>query len=296
MKLSHPSIISAVLIGAGAVAMALAARPLADHEALDFPTNPLGIHRSPYGEVLAMAMQEPIDTYWHQGQLAQAAPRIAGQQGQQGQQTHPPTTNLPWNQRLRVFLESLDQASTARTNAVPSSSAHDRFIRRQVEDQLRFAYRLDPSHYGNYNSYHFFLTEPGIGTRRILTPAAARLAQETIEYCLAEAHDPRPALTAAAAATNVLHLMFADRRTSDTPAFTADQMRETLGLLDHCIARHSAIHTQWTEAGHDALLSPMRMLEMEERFAFVQRIRDAAEPAVARFEQEDAGVLQNTAE
>ena len=308
MKFPHPYAISAVLFGAGAVAMALSAPQLANHEALDFPTNPLGIHRSPYGEVLAMAMQEPIDQFWHHREIGQLAPKIAGQrpnaEADPKPEAHPASctgchvcnkpssaqtrnSQRPWNQRLSEFLESLDQASTARTNAVPSSPAHDRFIRGQVEDKLRFGYRLDPSHYGNYASYHFFLTEPGIGTRPILTPAAARLAQETIEYCLAEAHDPRPALTAAAAATNMLHLMFADQR-SEAPIFSASQMRETLNLLDHCIARHIHIHKKWVDAGHDQLLSQMRILEMEERSDFVRRIRDAAEPAIARFEEEEA--------
>ncbi len=287
-----------MLIVLGALAMAMAARPLARHDALDFPVNPLGIHRSPYGEVLAMAMQEPVDTLWNQGQVARLARQVVDSRNSPEEHAPAPdppadaplctpTGESPWNQRFRAFLESLDEASTARTNAVPSSPAHDRHIRRQVENKLRFAYRLDPAHYGNYNSYHFFLTEPQMGTRRILTPAAAELARETIEYGLAETHDPRPALTAAAAATNILHLMFADQR-SENPHFTPAQMRETLDLLDHCIARHLAIHAEWTAAGHDHLLSPMRILEMEERLSFVRRIRDAAEPAVERFEREMA--------
>ena len=32
---------------------------------LNVPLNPLGINGSPYGEVFAMAMQGPIDTYFH---------------------------------------------------------------------------------------------------------------------------------------------------------------------------------------------------------------------------------------
>lgn len=298
MKPTRQHLIFAAMIGCGMVAMAMAARPLADHETLDYPINPLGVNRSPYGEIFAMAMQGPIDMFWHQGELSKLAPGESGTasckicnhdrgcahrttQAASGMRAGPP---FPWNQRLRVFLENLDDASTARTNTVRGSKALDYHIRRQVENKLRFAYRLDPAHYGNYNSYHFFLTEPQVGTRPVLSPEAARLARETIDYCLAEEHDPRPSLTAAAAATNVIHLMFADQK-NEAPVFTTTQMRECLNLLDHCISRHLAIRKQWIANGHDQLLSPMRIMEMEDRFAFVSRIRDAAEPAVIRFEQ-----------
>lgn len=281
MNAIHKHLAHAAMIGGGLVAMALTAKPLTGCDALDFPINPLGVNRSPYGEVFAMAMQGPIDTHFNQTHIGVPS-------------YHDPLTKnrpanfagLPWNERMRFFLEDLEKASTARTNRHRQSKAMDAHIRRQVQKKLRFAYRLDPAHYGNYNSYHFFLTEPQVGIQRYLTPEAARLSRETIDYCLAESHDPRPALTAAAAATNVIHLMFADRN-NEEPIFTARQMRECLDLIDHCIARHLAIHEQWSAAGHNELLSPMRILEMEERFNFVRRIRDAAVPAVARFENEE---------
>jgi hypothetical protein len=301
MKPTATLAIHASLIGIGAFAIALARPSLAKHEVLDFPVNPLGINRSPYGEVAAMAMQAPIDALWHQGALAKYAsnpsetsspapcPPGAACSHPECQQplidSNKPTVS--WNRRLLRFLDNLDKASTARTNRVPASPAHDYFIRRQIENKLRFAYHLDPSHYGNYNSLHFFLTEPAVGTRPVLTPDAARLANETIAYCLAEPSDPRPSLTAAAAATNVLHLMFADQQ-AETPYFTPAQMRECLELLNHAIATHFHLRKSWTEKGHDQLLSPMRMLEMDERLAFVIRIRDAAEPAVARFEKQSS--------
>ncbi len=299
MKFACHQLITPALIGAGVAGMAMTAKPLAEHEALDFPVNLLGVNRSPYGEIFAMAMQGPIDTFWHQGELAKLAPSTA-QRGAcaicnetDGKCSHLSTASgatgrdsgpLPWNDRLRLLLEELDQASTARTNSHQPSRALDFHIRRQVENKLRFAYRLDPAHYGNYNAYHFFLTEPQVGTRPVLTPAAARLAQETIDYCLAEELDPRPALTAAAAATNVIHLMFADRHNPE-PVFSPAQMRSYLELLDYCIARHLAIRKNWIASGHDELLSPMRLLEMEERFTFVRLIRDAAEVAIIRFEE-----------
>lgn len=290
--------IRAALVVGGLVCMAMGARALSGWDRVAAPVNPLGINRSPYGEIFAMAMQGPIDTFWHQGQLAksdplsQSRPSACPSCGSHhpcahdaaGSASDHGAPRMRWNDRLRALLERLEAASTERTNHHRPSTALDFHIRRQVENKLRFAYRLDPSHYGNYNSYHFFLTEPQVGTRPILTPAAARLAQETIDYCLAEPHDPRPALTAAAAATNVIHLMFADQHNPNT-RYTTREMRDCLKLADQCIARHSALHARWLERGGDQLLSPMRVQEMEERYRFVKRIRDAAEVAIGHFER-----------
>ena len=56
--------VSTGLIGAGAIVWAVAGRPLIANPDLELPLNPLGINHSPYGEVIAMAMQGPIDTYF----------------------------------------------------------------------------------------------------------------------------------------------------------------------------------------------------------------------------------------
>lgn len=309
--MARPSSIalSTGLIGAGALVCAMTAKPLVEDPSLNVPLNVFGINRSPYGELFAMAMQGPIDqTFNHTFRGAGSPPRDA----HSSEECASPDYNkhataepliaetvtggdvpaakhaTPFNDKLRGLLEELDAARSAYTNPKPSSEAQKRHIRRDVEDKLRFAYQLDPANYGNYNAYHFFLSEPQLGTRPELTPGAAKLAQETINYCLAETSDPRPALTAAAAATNILHLMFNDRKSAE-PVYTTAHMRHTLNLLDHCLARHGEIHTTWAAAGGYELLSPMRIAEMEDRFTFVGKIRDAAEEAIRRFESEESG-------
>lgn len=158
-----------------------------------------------------------------------------------------------------------------------------RYLRRQAEDKLRFAYQLDPSHYANYNALHFFLTEPSVGTRPELTPSAAKLAEETIQYCLKQDNDPRPALTAASACTNILHLMFSDQREAH-PKYNTAQMRQCLSLLDHCIARYQMIARQWDESKGWERLSTQRITECSDRISFISKIRDAAEKTILRFE------------
>jgi hypothetical protein len=302
-----PSIaISAGLIGSGVLAWSFAARPLVGNPDIAAPLNPLGINGSPYGEVFAMAMQSPIDNYFHAGMGGEShnhAPGETCDDPSAHEHEHDETCQhehddhdeeaLPvsaakspsLNVRLRNLLSSLDQVREVRTNPKAASEALKRHLRRQAEDKLRFAYQLDPAHYANYNSLHFFLTQPQIGTRPELTPTAAKLAEETINYCLKQDHDPRPALTAAAAASNILELMFNDRQ-NPNPAYSSAQMRQCLNLMDHCIARHQAIARDWDETKQWELLSPMRITECEERLHFITKVREAAEKTIVRIEQE----------
>lgn len=309
-----PSIaVSAGLIGSGVLAWTIAARPLVGNSDLAAPLNPLGINGSPYGEVFAMAMQAPIDNYFHAGMgqethnhaHGEACTEHCGQKERKHDETcqheHDETCNHDdheaadapktaakspsLNTRLANLLGSLDKVREVRTNPKVASEALKRHLRREAENKLRFAYQLDPSHYANYNCLHLFLTEPQLGTRPELTPSAAKLAEDTIRYCLKQDHDPRPTLTAAAAATNILELMFNDRQ-NPTPKYSTEQMRQYLVLLDHCIARYQFIANQWDESKQWELLSPMRIAECKERFTFNMRIREAAEKTIIRFEKE----------
>lgn len=278
--------ISACLIGAGACVWAFSGRPLVTKPELNVPLNPLGINGSPYGEVFAMAMQGPIETYFHGTAVAgdhQHGHEVADCNHQEDLEKTIAKTPVSLGKRYENLLASLEKASETRTNPKAANEAHKRYLRRQIEDKLRFAYQLDPSHYANYNSLHLFLTEPQLGTRPELTPSAAKLAEETINYCLKQEHDPRPALTAAAATSNILELMFNNYRT-EHPNFTIPQMKQYLALLDHCMNRYATIAQEWERTKNWELLSPQRIAECDERFTFICRVRDAAEQTIARFE------------
>jgi hypothetical protein len=207
--------ISAGLIGSGVLAWAMAGKPLVANADLDSPLNPMGINGSPYGEVFAMAMQGPIDNTFHGAMGGAGHHHKDGEDCKSCQKKEAAKPNQGF--RLQSLLTSMEKAAEVRTNPKSASDAHKRYLRRQVEDKLRFAYQLDPSHYANYNSLHFFLTEPALGTRPELTPSAAKLAEETIQYCLKQDKDPRPALTAAAATSNILDDMFRSRNSGMNP-------------------------------------------------------------------------------
>jgi hypothetical protein len=288
------------LIGTGALVWTFAGRPLATHPDLAIPLNPMGINGSPYGEVFAMALQGPIETFFHGSMGTGVKYQIEGRkskltgldlltrpefkQRKAKAEAAKPEPKIPLGQRFEAYLASMNELSSVSTNPRGASQAHKTYLRRQAEDKLRFAYRLDPSHYGNYNSLNFFLTEPGIGSTRVLTPEAIKLSEETIQYCLAKEHDPRPALTAASAATNMIHLMFADLHSGGPPKFTTDQMRKYLGLLDLSIRRYQSQSDEWKRTGNWNLISLQRITECEDRFSFICKIRDAAEKTILRLE------------
>jgi len=280
--------ITAGLIGSGALAWALAARPLVTNPDLKAPLNPFGINTSPYGEVFAIAMQGPIDTYFHGAWTGGV-----GHTHKPGESCEicekakvekvPAKTDKTLEGRFRNLVAKMESATDERTNPKPASQALRFFLRREAEDKLRFAYNLDPAHYGNYNSLHFFLTEPQMGTRKIMTPAVAKLADDTIQYCLKEQNDPRPMLTAAGACTNILLLMFEDQQ-NPKPLFNTTQMRSYLNLLDHCISNYMMLAKRWDETKSWDLLSAQKITECEERFRFIGKIREATAQGIIRFE------------
>jgi hypothetical protein len=284
MSAIHTHAISACLIGTGVVAWAFAGRPLVQNPDLDVPLNALGINGSPYGEVFAMAMQGPINTYFH-GTIANGSHQHADGAACDSCEAPAPTSKKPANlsDRFEGLLTSLKESSEIRTNPKSASKAHKRYLRRKVEDKLRFANQLDPAHYGNYNSLHFFLTQPQLGTRPELTPSAAKLAEDTIQYCLKQDKDPRQTLTAAAASSNILELMFNDQHNA-APKFNTSQMRQYLNLLDHCIGRYVHIAQQWDKSKSWDLLSPQRIAECDDRFSFICKIRESAQGTIDRLE------------
>jgi len=292
MKRFSSNTITACLILGGVVAWGLVAPKVARNADLKVPVNPFGINRSPYGEVIAMAMQGPIDSYFHGGathehdELCESGCDHDHDHEDHHEHEKAPqlarTTSLP--ARLGNFIDELTEAAAARTNTQPISSGHRFYLRRQTEDKLRFAYNLDPSHYGNYNSYHLFLTESELATRPVLTADAAKLAQETINYCLKQQGDPRPALTAASAAQNMLDLMITDFK-SETPHFSIDHLEQALAVVDHSLASYHEFASEWQANGQWQRLSAFRIQEAEDRLYFITKLRDVEHSVIEQFKK-----------
>lgn len=277
MNLRNTAINSTMALS-GIALWSFGADRLANEGSFDYRPNPLGLKMSPYGQVIALAVQGGIDADWHGVETASAGhscSHCGHSHSDHGSKCKPAPTAA--DTPPKGWIERLELAATERTNPRPATEGHKFYLRRQVEDRLRFAYELDPSNYANYNSYHLFLTEPAVGTRRVLTGKVVTLARVTIDYCLREESDPRPALTAAAASGNILELMFLHE-----DKHTLEEMKDQLRMLDYCLFRHRDLATKWIETGDFQRLSIARQHEMLERLHFVTRVREAAEKTIHR--------------
>ncbi len=286
-----PHLTSILLIGLGVAGFSLMAARLDRIEEIDVPLNVLGIKRSPYGEVIAMAIQGPIDSYWG---VVEGRDQIKKKHSDYSRSEYLKSGRQPvtyehkgLNESMRLLIEGLAEGREERTNPTAASDAHRFYLRRQVENKLRFAYELDPAHYGNFIAYHFFLTEPMLGTRPELTPHAAKLAQDTIDYCMKRRVDPREALTAAAAAGNVLELMLNDRFHTENGVsrYPTSQMRGVLQVMDAAIALHLKLSEEWLNKRLWHNLSNHRIQEVSDRLQFVKKVREAHEISIQAVEK-----------
>jgi hypothetical protein len=287
MNLRDIAITSALAVS-GVALWSHGASRLAAGGDFDFRPNPLGLKTSPYGAVVALAMQGGIESDWH-GTMeanddATACSACGHKHGAEGDACHSDSKTGA----AESWMDRIELAATERTNPSPVTKGHQLYLRRQTEDQLKLAYELDPSNYANYNSYHLFLTEPSVGTRAVLTDKVIDLASSTVSYCLKEESDPRPALTAAAAAGNILELMFLHR-----DEHTLEEMRQQLHTLDYSLAKHQQLTEKWLSSGEFQNLSAARQAEMLERLKFVVKVRDAAVKTIARLASPTADQAAN---
>lgn len=286
------SITFGVLVG-GIACISLSTPAVRDQ--FRFKPNPFSLNRSPYGQVIAMAIQTPVNRYWHGGVEggghAHSHNHAEGEHCEECDHDHESHDNdhsahdhencehceqeqaLAQNQQAKgtlldqtqQFITNLNRVSEERTNPHITSKAHQFYLRRQIENKLRFAYDLDPTNYGNYAAYLFFLMEPEMGTRPILTSEASKLCDRTIHLCLGEQNDPRPALTAAAAADNLLKLIIQEpEKYPETYAQTAQ------GALNASLARFDQLFTTMKRNGTWDAIPPQRQEEIHERRQFLE--------------------------
>jgi hypothetical protein len=265
--------INSTLALTGVALWSYGASRLASGGDFNFEPNPLGLKASPYGQVIALAMQGGIESDWHgtthnpTGHVCKSCGHHHGDSGACHSKKKKP----------EGFLKGLELAVSERTNPRPATEGHKFYLRRQAEDKLKLAYELDPSNYANYNSYHLFLTEPAVGTRKVLTNQIIDLAAKTYRYGMHEPNDPRPALTAAAAAGNILELMFIHRE-----SYTIQEMENQLACMEQAISRHQSLAVKWIESGEIGNLSAARQQEMLDRLHFVAKVREAAVETIRR--------------
>lgn len=259
------------LMAVGVGMAVVTGKSLLGEKVLDVPSNPGGLQCSPYGEMIAIGLQGKVDTYFHGGAHSHAAGEHHEDcEGCKHEHDHDELpSGAPWTDHVNHWLTEMDHEWEERTNPVPPSPALRLYQMRKAEDRLRFAYQLDPSNYGNYVSYNYFLSM-SLGGRPELTPQADALTERTIRYCLSKEDDLQASLTAAAAVDNQLDKLQTDYiREEKKP--NLELIRQKVALLKTCIDRHLQMKQQWQQNGQWQEMSTIRRQEIDEQLDYVQR-------------------------
>lgn len=269
----------------------------------EYEPNVACIKGSPYGKVLALAMQGSIDFYWHKGVshdhsevLAAENPHHEGcadgcdhdhehdfktvteTQHEHGEDcgcgSHGGQTQVvrqeaePLRERAKNLIKKMAASAHRRTDDRPISPAHEKYIQGVTEDKLRLAYELDPTNYTNYGNLHLFIATTTYGRESANDEKAVKLARKTLELCKRDQVDPASWVTAASAAYNIIYYI---GRHHDH--FTIPEAKASLAEFDYCIGRYRELLELAVEEGR--IVSEDRYNEMTERVRYLSKLREA---------------------
>ena len=168
--------------------------------------NPLELKGSPYGEIIGMALQEPVHLLWHGGKGHE---HISGDDeectvcgvdhSEEGSQSY--LKDKPLSAKVKLKMLSMENAIRQDNSPLGRSALVVSFEKRRARDLMFYAYEMDPTNYGNYNAVAFFLEANGSVADRAKID---ELAQRTLVACEGRIDDPSDCLTAASAAHTLL--------------------------------------------------------------------------------------------
>ncbi|MEX2579329.1 MAG: hypothetical protein WD342_09745 [Verrucomicrobiales bacterium] len=190
--------------------------------------------------------------------------------------------------RAKQWLGRLSAVKYLRTNPKSMSEAHLATVKKDIEGMLLRSYKMDPTHYGVYNSYHLFLTTHDFGGTESSREHAKLIARHTIDAVFHENEDPEPWLTAASAAMN-LYLMETESFSVSGKPIPLETLKEYRSRVGFCLARFSELQAKAEEAGTWQNLSSPRQLEIVERERFAYRTYEQFDAMIARREAPGVG-------
>ncbi|BDS08493.1 hypothetical protein NT6N_35330 [Oceaniferula spumae] len=270
---------------------------------LAYDPNPGCIKGSPYGKVLALAMQGPIDFYWHKGQSHEHAATLKAENrkaeecssgcddhthhhkhvhedhathaegcgcGAHGEEAKVvvEAPESPLHTLAKLQIKRMGASAHRKTDGKPLSEAHAKYLQSVTEDKLRLAYDLDPSNYTNYGNLHLFLSTTTYGKSSADDAAAVKLAQQTLDFCKLDEVDPASWITAASAAYNIVYHIG-----SYHEEFTVAEAKASLAEFDHCMAVFNELLNSAVEEGRIA--STERLEELNTRAKYLTKLRQA---------------------
>lgn len=164
--------------------------------------NPLELKGSPYGEIIGMALQEPVHLLWHGGKGHE---HISGDGDEcavcgvdhADEESQNYLKDKPLSAKVKLKMLSMENAIRQDNSPLGRSAVVVSFERQRARDLMFYAYEMDPTNYGNYNAVSFFLEASGSVADQV---KIEELAQKTLAACEGRVDDPSDCLTAASAA------------------------------------------------------------------------------------------------
>lgn len=278
------------------------AKNLNDQGLLDYTPNVATLKASPYGKILALAMQGPIDFYWHEGQThADAHVHRAGEEGHHDHSSDVDSDhssdedladirlaklearrNLAWHIRAKRKVAELTAFTHRKTNGGRLTKEHALYLQTATEDKLRFAYELDPSNYTNYGNYQLFLSNSNIGRNFIDEARHFSLSKQTLAFCKKDSKDPASSVTAAMAAYDMAYHM-----AGKPNEYNLSEVRLALGEFDFCMQRYIKIFEGYSAS--EIPFSAVRADELKEHARYLTALRKAFDGYIKRLSSDRGG-------
>ncbi|MEM9282313.1 MAG: hypothetical protein AAGA96_10830 [Verrucomicrobiota bacterium] len=246
---------------------------------------------------MARLSESTVDRVWHLG-VEQIVPHnIDGSLAHAGMG---PTVDIPITEEVLPQKPALEQLKDwfngmrvvkyARTNPYSLSERHLAVVKKEVEEMLLESYKMDPSHYGAYNSYHLFLTTHDFGGTAKTREHAVNVANATLATVFQEDEDPEPWLTAASAAMN-LYLLETEAHMVDGTDIPLETLKEYRSKIGYCLNRFEELQAQAEENGNWDNLSYDRQIEITHRHRFASRTFKQFDAMIARAEEPSSSAV-----
>lgn len=243
----------------------------------DMVPNFAAIGRSPYGKTLAMAIQGPVDAYWHKGREAQhnheAERESHGESCEHCHHHELEQASGSFIAEAKSFVEKMEEAIDNPNTPYGQSVAHERYLHRQIEKKLEVAYWLDPGNYANFNALMLFLSESALASREVNPEKVYYFAEQTIAHVESrEQVNPEPWLTSASA---VLAKMQWLEQMKDTLPDARKQFAAELLRFEQHLSRYLVLRDRQMFSGKWEGIPVARRIAMESRHDMLSKLLEA---------------------
>ncbi|MDF1740147.1 MAG: hypothetical protein P1U86_13375 [Verrucomicrobiales bacterium] len=193
----------------------------------------------------------------------------------------------------KEWLQNASIIRYKRTNPRSLSSGHLAKVKKDVEEMLLRSYKMDPSHYGAYNSYHLFLTAHEFGGTEHSRRHAKTIAEHTLQVISQEKEDPEAWLTAAAAASN-LYFLESEDATETSGKLPTETLKSHRNRVAYCLSQFATLQEKALNKGTWNAVPMKRQLEIESRSRFALKSFEQFDAMIARAEERTADGEKST--